>query len=222
MKKLLFVTISVFILLSCTSREDKINKLIQEEMFKTLFDFESYELIEIKIDSAYNSLRFDGNTLQEAYTISRLYDEVGEGLEKFNEALKFRNLWSGIDYKKAKQYEAESREIYKKTGEKSIELYEAQLKLLEINDTISHGLIGWRVEHKFRCKTKGGFFDIGNYLYIVNLDMTDILYTINLDDEKEIMLNFMIETTITKDRDEIKKSLADTKEVQQKVLKNYY
>ena len=37
-------------LVGCQSREEKAAELIKQEMFKTLYDFESYEPIETKID----------------------------------------------------------------------------------------------------------------------------------------------------------------------------
>ena len=48
--------ISIFVIcltfLGCTSREEKANKLIKQDMFKTLCDFECYEPIETQLDSA--------------------------------------------------------------------------------------------------------------------------------------------------------------------------
>ena len=42
---------------------------------------------------------------------------------------------------------------------------------------------GWRATHKFRCKTKGGNPDIGNYEYIFDVKMKEITQKMDLDDE---------------------------------------
>ena len=41
------------------TEKKKPQNLIKQEMFKTLYDFESYEPIEIKIDSAFTSIYTD-------------------------------------------------------------------------------------------------------------------------------------------------------------------
>lgn len=59
MKKILFLATVVLVMTGCKSREEKAAELIKQEMFKTLYDFESYEPIEIKIDSAFTSIYTD-------------------------------------------------------------------------------------------------------------------------------------------------------------------
>lgn len=44
---------AIFILSGCKSKEEKALEIIKNEMFKTLYDFESYQPIETKIDSAF-------------------------------------------------------------------------------------------------------------------------------------------------------------------------
>ena len=42
---------------------------------------------------------------------------------------------------------------------------------------------GWKATHKFRCKTKGGSPDIGNYEYIFDKDFKEIINKEDLDDK---------------------------------------
>ena len=44
---------------------------------------------------------------------------------------------------------------------------------------------GWRVKHRFRCKTKGGNFDLGDYIYIVDKRVTKIIY------KEDLMMNIL-------------------------------
>lgn len=44
-----------FLLISCESREDKIQKAVSQELKGVLYDFESYEPVKTQIDSAFFS-----------------------------------------------------------------------------------------------------------------------------------------------------------------------
>ena len=63
MKRLFFIltcAISVlFTLSSCKSKEQQAEALINDYIFKHLHDYASYEAVETKVDSAYNSPYYD-------------------------------------------------------------------------------------------------------------------------------------------------------------------
>lgn len=71
MKKLLLllVTTSIF-LVGCKSKEEKAQEAIKKEMFKTLYDFNSYEPIETKVDSSFYSIYTDTVFTTDCYSIS--------------------------------------------------------------------------------------------------------------------------------------------------------
>lgn len=53
MKKVSVLALLLVLLVSCSSNEDKANRLIKKEMKKTLFIADSYEPVETQLDSAF-------------------------------------------------------------------------------------------------------------------------------------------------------------------------
>ena len=49
----------------------------------------------------------------------------------------------------------------------------------------------------FRCKTKGGNFDLGDYIYIVDKRVTKIIYKEDPDDEYTKKVNGLIEEAVS-------------------------
>ena len=85
MRKILSFLFVFLLLCSCQSREEKVAELIKQEMFKTLYDFESYEPIETKIDSAFTSIYTDSIIKSYAYIARAFLDDVEENLDKFKD-----------------------------------------------------------------------------------------------------------------------------------------
>ena len=71
----------------CKSKEDKANELIKDYMFKNLYDFESYQPIETKIDSAFHTIYNDSTAMYYAYSMI-LSKERQEDLESDYESIK--------------------------------------------------------------------------------------------------------------------------------------
>ncbi len=73
--KVLPIILIAVIFTACQSKEEKLNKLIKDDLFKTLYDFESYEPIETIIDSAFTSIYRDSTILYSA--ANKAYDKIG-------------------------------------------------------------------------------------------------------------------------------------------------
>lgn len=200
MKKILFILLPAFLLVSCKSREEKVAELIKQEMFKTLYDFESYEPVETKIDSAFTSIYTDSVIKSYAYIARSFLDDVQEGLDKVKDAQRTAEIWrdSYSSYGRIKYEEA--------CNEMRNHLDEVKSKMSIVNsytDSIRNASVGfkpefcgWRVKHRFRCKTKGGNFDLGDYVYIVDKKVTKIIYKEDPDDEYTKKVNGLIEEAI--------------------------
>ena len=171
MKKLFFMYILFFscIFISCRTQEQKADKLIEEQFFKTLLDFESYQKIETKIiDCAYRNGLNSEECIKDAEDIVFLMKEA------------FKN-----------SSEAEESNIM------SIQLYYLNLAEEQINKslvlcenlknkikTYNHNeIIGYEVIHRFRCKNRGGQFRIVDYRFIVDSKMKKILFYNDLEEE---------------------------------------
>lgn len=170
MKKILFLMAIALMMVGCKSREEKAAELIKQEMFKTLYDFESYEPIETKIDSAFTSIYTDTLALLYANEVSSMFNELDDAETEYESAKSAMEIWSdsysslGVykfneAKKKVNDYIEKIDDVLKKTEN----IYESIKKR---NNEIGRSFIGWKATHKFRCKTKGGNFDLGNYLYV--------------------------------------------------------
>lgn len=203
MKKV-FLFIPMFALLfSCKSKEEKIQELIKKEMFATLYDFESYEPIELKVDSAFSTIYRDSTAIAKAALQIESLKRADECLDKLKSAQSSMEIWSdsysstGIrNYKKAEAEFDDNMERAKlllKIAE------EAEDSIKVINSSFNNEFIGWKATHKFRCKTKGGNFDLGNYVFIVDDKVTVITDKYDLDDEYTSKINKVIEGSINKE-----------------------
>ena len=180
MKKivLLFIPILIcgIIFESCESNEKKAEKLIKESLFKILYDFSSYEAIETKIESTMSNIYMDENILKYAELLS-----VTIGLRD--------------DYKEYMNSEfitSTERESY---NNKYIESSNRVEELQKIIKTLCDEYVPvsvLRASHKFRCKNKGGNYDIANYTYIFDKDLKDILFYSAEKDEYNDMMKIII------------------------------
>ena len=83
MKQIIIMALAgIFILTGCKSKEEKALEAIKDEMFKTLYDFESYQPVETKIDSAFLSIYTDSTILKHGYVSNAILDEVKTTLEE--------------------------------------------------------------------------------------------------------------------------------------------
>jgi len=200
---LLSILIISLIFVSCQSKEEKAAKLIKEEMYKTLYDFSSYQPIETKVDSAFTTIYHDSIILSYAYLSREYLDKANEALDKTKEAQSSMEIWSD-------SYSSLGESKYKNAREKfntSLEEakgYMSEIKVLQ--DSIKKRatefkttFCGWQAKHKFRCKTKGGNFDLANYIYVFDPKFKKIIYSENIDDEKLVKIRNLINESLKND-----------------------
>ena len=95
MKNVIIMALTaIFILSGCKSKEEKALEAIKNEMFKTLYDFESYQPIETKIDSAFLSAYTDSIIIKHGYILNELLKEANEALSEIKEANRSIEIWS--------------------------------------------------------------------------------------------------------------------------------
>ena len=122
MKKGLFFFLFMPFLISCKSNEEKINDLIREQMFHTLYDYQSYEPIETKITETLYSPENDQNYID----FIKIYTEAKKE--------------GKIDDKQEKRADETSIGL--------LNLQDSIYKAAGLYNTI----MGYTVTHKFRCK----------------------------------------------------------------------
>ena len=201
MKKVLLFLSSCVFLFSCQSREEKVAELIKQQMFKTLYDFESYEPIETsQIDSVFTSIYTDSTAIEHASLIIATMDIGDEYVEEANDYCRTIEIW-GDSY--SSYGRGKVRDAYDKLKEVRDKL-EAALQLVEEYRTIikernknfESEFIGWSVTHKFRCKNKGGNFDLGTYQFVIDPKFEKVQYFNDLEDEESKKITDVIKQSI--------------------------
>ena len=211
MKNVIIMALTaIFILSGCKSKEEKALEIIKNEMFKTLYDFESYQPIETKVDSAFLSVYTDSVIIKYGYILNEFLKDANEALKEIKEAHSSMDIWSD-------SYSEYGREQYYKAKEKADkELKKANLYIEIMNaqsDTIKQRaqnikpeFYGWKVTHKFRCKTKGGNSTIGNYIYYFDRNVKNIIYQEDTEDEDLAKVKNLIKEAIEKEATENEKT----------------
>lgn len=190
MKKLFKITVTLAMCLlcgSCKSKEDKALALIDKQMFSSLYDYESYQPVDTQIDSAFNVAEYDNEIIALGMLTSEAMDKSQKELDEVKSAQRTMNIWSDSysSYGRSNYYEAkdEMKEHLQKANEyfkqAAIEMGMIREKAKEFDGAFC----GWKVTHKFRCKTKGGNSTLGTYVYIFDKDVKEILYHEDTDDD---------------------------------------
>uniref|UniRef100_UPI0040560950 hypothetical protein n=1 Tax=Alistipes sp. TaxID=1872444 RepID=UPI0040560950 len=194
MKKciILLTIIATLCITSCKSNEEKANELIRAELFKTLYDFNSYEPIETSIIPAKNIAINDSMCCARALILYFLNIDMLERFSKALNAAEQAEIWGPPSYwsssfsdRKYYQYRNEVRTHIKalKISAANYNKHIDTLKNLRFNlDTTM--IIGWEVMHRYRCKTKGGDSEIVNSKYIIESDFSKIIRYTDLDSEE--------------------------------------
>jgi len=201
MKKILPICLIAIIgLTSCKSNEDKALALIDREMFKTLFDYDSYEPIETIVKEGSSSIYTDSLIRAYAINVMAVRDLSQEASEKADRALEYAHIYSGgYSYSSQRKFNDYISQV-KQENEKlkfyldRWKLYEDSIKLQVAN--FQPQPIGWEVAHKFRCKSKGGNSMIANYVYIIDSKFTKIISQFDMDDENETSIRKRIDLAI--------------------------
>lgn len=187
----------LLILVSCKSKEEKAAELIKGELYKTLYDFASYEPIETVVDSAFTSVYRDSVILAYGYLWLELIDKTEEYVEKTKDALSTMEIWgdSYSSYSMSKYNNA--KQEFNSNLNKAQE-YRSRINVFEDSIRIrakgfKKTFCGWQAKHKFRCKTKGGNFDLPNYVFFIDPKFKKIYYSEDMADEKLIKVRSLID-----------------------------
>ena len=196
MKNVLFFCIIAIVLFTfggCKSREEKALETIREEMNKILDDFKSYEPIETKIDS----LKYDryGDTLlvNEILRAKLTEDLIVSYRKDYKKAKELFDIWddprmynfSSFAYNKRKkayddlQIAAIALDVLEKTRENYLDT------LLILDKKHTGELYGWRVSHKYRCKSKDGTSSLNHMVYFMDKKCEKILFKMTGNDEDD-------------------------------------
>lgn len=192
MKKLLFVIMAAVLLAGCQSKEEKAQELIKKDMFTTLDDFDSYEPVETKLDSAFNSPYIDKEVRTNIDKLDSCFIVALKNSKKLRKAVDDMRLWvSSTTHTGRYQFQKAdetAKECSKKSDEIHKELEDTENAIKNKIKETKRDFIGWETIHKFRNKDKNGEKSMHNYLYIFDKDMKNIIYKEDMDDKVNIRI----------------------------------
>ncbi len=192
-------------LTSCSSKEDRANKLIKERMSKTLFDYASYDPIETIVSEA-KATMYNDSSCWNAGTILAEFMKLGLKYgDAMNDAKEHMEIW-GLPSYYSSFYSDNKYYKYKSEYEDAANSLTVSLEICKIlADSLreqimnldENSVVGWEVTHKFRCKTKGGQSTIGNYRFVMDKNFKSILINEDIDDEDDQCVRSAMETVLT-------------------------
>lgn len=197
MKNIHFISIMLAILMaSCTSNEQKAERLIKADLEETLLDFDSYEPIKTTVIEAKVTMYNDTACRNKAAMLHAAMITAADFASQGEEAKEHMDIWTPSHYATAyhrSQY-VKYREEYISSMEKAQMAYSLAMRVgMELQQQIieldTSKVIGWDVSHRFRCKNRGGNPTIGDFRYLINTDFSEIIFSVDADskDEKDII-----------------------------------
>lgn len=181
--------ISALVLCGCGKNiEEQAQEAVKNELHKTLYYFDSYEPLETKVDSAFNTPENNPDVNEFMRSVWEQMDQVKEFAAELENAE--RTIASLSDARKlggsfAYDYnEAVKDKVYVETKIKgNLKVaYENALKFSKFISQADSSFIGWRVMHTYRAKTGRGVPDIGREVYIFSKDFKKVLLNLKYDE----------------------------------------
>lgn len=185
--KKLIIGLAVCVLCSCgQTKEEKAQQMAAEYLNGEIYNFESYEPIQTKVDSSFISLSSDKDAIELTLDMLKLLKTTSELAEEVENAKRMMAIWEPCEYSNAyslERYEQEKNEMDKKrrlldkTKERVETLFQ---KIKERQSVIKSGdFNGWKVYHKFRSlNAEGSFSGFGEYVFFCDKDFNvDMAYS---------------------------------------------
>ena len=188
-KKLFLCLISALVICGCGKNiEEQAQEAVKNELHKNLYYFDSYEPLETKVDSAFNTPENNPDVNEFMRSVWEQMDQVKEFAAELENAE--RTIASLSDARKlggsfAYDYnEAVKDKVYVETKIKDNlkVVYENALKFSKFISQADSSFIGWRVMHTYRAKTRGGDPSIGREVYIFSKDFKKVLLNLKYDE----------------------------------------
>lgn len=174
------------------TREERVSELVGNEIKKTLLYPESYESVELEIDSAFTPFD-DPEFFDMTFQLGQYSFEIENAESDMKSAKSSMAIWSG-PYQSAfgkTQYQ-EAKDDYDAAYEKKEEASQKAEALVQKMKTIldkEPEFIGYKVRHKFRAsKEQGGERTFGEYKFLFTEDLSSLVAQWNMNDMEYIVV----------------------------------
>jgi hypothetical protein len=215
--RILLAFAAIISMIACTSKEKKAEALIKDYLFKTMYDFDSYQVVETKVDSAFFSPYTDDKIMAVAAVANEASKESNSHMQKALSALRSMNTWSDSysSYGQSQyyRYRDEGRQELKAGKTSSLIHLNSQKEIKKMAAELPDGFMGWEVSHSFRCKTKGGFSELKHYIFITDPRFKTILYKEDIEDEDIIAQKKEIQGALEITEEQYDQLIAETEAI---------
>jgi hypothetical protein len=183
MKKISYIVLVATLMAACTQTpQQKAEALVEETVKKVLFKPDTYDPIETKLDSIVSPYN-DPDFYKEVTSFSELLTEVPRCENRIESTKKdlnfydksFKDSFFKNEYQEAKEKYEKAVNKYENLKEKIQKKYEGIAKKLKGE----HAFSGYVIAHSFRANNNDGQTQIGNYIFFVDKNIENILYTLN-------------------------------------------
>lgn len=183
------------------SRKEKAEALIKQDLFETLPDYKSYELVSLEMDTIEDAWISIPGIIELAKEYQQAFTEESNAKIRYNELLAkkeklkeraFRTYMSsdlfrlakiGNDIKQLDKEISNADSQWAEAVDRSGDLYGELTNKIEKN--LSEEFAGWNVIHKFRAKNDEGVMQLYCYHYYISPDIKRIILKWN-DEDNEI------------------------------------
>lgn len=187
---------TLMLCIGCQSNEEKSSVLIQKYLLEKLYNYDSYSPIESEIKDAFHTALNDSVCRKHAINIVRIRNNYQDGMKVLTYQLEKAGLIAGGE--KISVYSKENLNRYPEIRETE-QMIDNLDRLLsnEISQLSSQSFdetedVGYSVNHKFRYKDSAGEPATGDYYFLLDKKLKNILFAIDLNDEtNKSMINVL-------------------------------
>lgn len=195
------LSISVLFFLSCSNPtpEEQAKKLMEQYAKNKLVKPDSYEFIDMKLDSCFYGSQVSPETFQFVLELGYLYNDYKRFKTKADGAETSLAIYSSSSFGYDSAFEKQKRKQYKEEfdkaskmkenyKEKILQLYKDNIDLLKAYANGGGEFTGYFGILQYRAETNGGTKRIGEDLFFFDKKITNVLSTYDGDDLRDLMI----------------------------------
>ena len=200
MKKFSFsLMLATILLTAChNSPIDKANKLIMEEVQKTLYIPDSYDPVDTQLDSAFAPYD-DPDFCIKASELQEKERELQRHKEKAKFAKSSMSIWSNPYSAFAKNEYQESKAEYREANKKA---KETEKDIQEISTYLNQReqeqpkFIGYKAYHRYQAENNAGQVLMNDEVFLIDKELTQIIYVYETEGDIIDKLMNVLEKTL--------------------------
>ena len=198
MKQILFTVISLTLLVSSSvkSNEEKARDMIEPQIKAQLIKPESYEFAQLQLDSCFSNSKMSPEALMFMLKVAKLYNEYMEHISDAERAESsmtiyapsygYQDAHSKLQQKKYKEKMEKAQRKAAAVKEQILQSFKDNMELLMSMESPKREFVGWTAIFDYRAETAGGLKIMGQSLYFLNKDLTEITHSFSDEEMRDV------------------------------------